>query len=339
MTWLEQKYILLLSNRFDKFKRKSGTLFNFRCPLCGDSQTNKNKSRAYFYEQGGKYRFHCHNCSETMPFERFLKEVDHGMYDHYLKEKMVQTYGPIPEESYKEYTQTEANNKHLKDLTPLLKLPKNHHALRYIQNRLIPREYQEKLYYTPEFKKWTHSVIPEKYTDIEYDEERVVIPMFNQNRKMFGFQGRSLGKKDDARLRYITIIFDHNHPKIYGLDTVNFNYTFYVFEGPIDSMFVDNAIATAGGKISSELMKIAVDMTKAVVIYDNEPRNTDVVTNVLRAIHGGYKVVIWPNNMKEKDINDLIMSGYSKDSIRDIINQNTFKGLEAISRHLQWKRV
>lgn len=335
MSWLENKYVLLLSNRFERFTRKSSNLFNMRCRLCGDSEKNKNKARAYIYEKDGRYSFHCHNCNASMPFEKLLKTMDSGLFENYLLEKMTGKNETISAME-QHYEQQKADNKYLKDVTPLMKLDAAHAARSYMEKRLIPAEALEKMYYTDTFKAWTHSILSDKYTDFKTDESRIIIPLYNQDKKLFGYQGRSVGTTD-ARLRYITIIFDHSSPKIFGLDTVNFNKRYYVFEGPLDSLFIENSIATAGGKLSSELLKIGCSVDKAVMIHDNEKRNKAVVKAIEADIRGGFVVFVWPSNVKEKDINDMIVAGYSPSYIKEIIDKNTFKGLEALTRVSLWK--
>ena len=146
---------------------------------------------------------------------------------------------------------------------------------------------------------------------------------------MFAYQGRAFGNEIP---KYITIKLDSDADKIFGLDKVDMNKKIYVVEGPIDSLFLDNCIAVAG----SDFGNVEGDLT---VIYDNEPRNKELVKQIQKTINGGRSIVLWPDNMKEKDINDMILSGYTKSEIQKIIKDNTFEGVSAKLRFTGWKKI
>ena len=65
------------------------------------------------------------------------------------------------------------------------------------------------------------------------------------------------------------------------------------------------------------------------IVFDNEPRNGEIVKQIEKMIDKGRKVVLWPDNVEEKDINDMILSGMTKENIQEIIKQNTFSTAEA----------
>ena len=76
-----------------------------------------------------------------------------------------------------------------------------------------------------------------------------------------------------------------------------------------------------------------------VLIYDNEPRNKDICKQIDKCIEEHYSVVIWPEYIEEKDINDMILNGFSPDEIQDIISNNTFVNLRAKMEFINWKKV
>lgn len=331
MSWVESKYINLLSNRIVKFKAKSGNLWTMRCPYCGDSEKNPNKTRGYIFEKKNKYIYHCHNCSISKNLNQFLKDVDLNLYENYIKDSFLSK--PSINQEIKETKQV---IKYLDDLPSIASLSNKHYAKKYILERQIPEEFHEELFFCETFKEWTNKQLPDKFESLENDESRIIIPFFDKSKKYFGFQGRSLNPY--STLRYITIILAEKYPKIYGLDKVDFNRLYYVLEGPFDSMFIDNSIASAGGKISSELNKIKCNIENAVIIYDNENRNKDVMVNLHKAVKANYKVVIWPESVKEKDINEMILASYTKEKILKTIKENTFQGLEAELKYAQWSK-
>ena len=111
----------------------------------------------------------------------------------------------------------------------------------------------------------------------------------------------------------------------------------YVVEGPIDSMFLENAVATADANLSS--IETTLDKSKVILVYDNEPRNKDIIKQMEKAIDNHFHVVIWPEMIVEKDINDMVLNGFSPDEIQDIIDKNTFVNLRAKFELIKWKKV
>lgn len=331
-SWVQAKYISLLSNRLLKFNKKSENLYNFRCPLCGDSEKSQKKARAYFFSEKADFAFHCHNCKVTLPFYQFLKDFDTSLYKDYLFEKNSPRQKLVKVEPKKKKKVTH----NFDGLIPLNELKNNHPAKKYILSRKIPGKYISDLFYCEHFKSWTNSQIKDKFEDLTFDEERIIIPFRNREGEIFGYQGRTL---INSAVKYITILFDDLSPKIFNLNRVDFNYPYFVLEGPIDSMFIENSIASAGGKISSELTKISCNRDNSIIVYDNEPRNKEVIHNIRSAIASNFKVVIWPKSLEYKDINLMILDGYTPESIRQILIDNTYHGLNAELQLNAWKKT
>lgn len=350
MSWVEQKYISILSTRLLRFKRKSGVLWNFRCPFCGDSDTNKAKARGYIYQNKGEYVYHCHNCGITKNFKQFLKSIDANLYNEYTLESLkeqghaVITDVPLMKMAPPDFKK----NNPLKQLKKISSLT-THPAKKYVVGRQIPTPYHAKIFFCPKFKSWVNTFMPNKFENIVYDEPRIVIPFYNVNGDMIGLQGRSL--KPDDSLRYITLMVDETYPRLYNVDNIDTRDTIYVFEGPIDSMFIDNSLASAGGDIIRELPRIGVDKSRFTIVYDNEPRNKETVGKIEHAINAGYSVCIWPDTIRQKDINDMVTAEISDFSfvntehvkrisnrIRKIIDQNTYSDLQAKLKLTQWRK-
>jgi hypothetical protein len=217
------------------------------------------------------------------------------------------------------------------DLPTLEELNKEHSARKYVEQRQIPKKFYADLYYCEKFKEWTNT---QKYTfeSTDQDEPRIIIPLINHG-KLFGFQGRSLNK--NSKVKYITIILDEHHPKIYGLDKIDWEKTVYITEGPFDSMFLNNSIAMVGADFD-RMFFITNFQTDFVMVYDNEKRNKQIVERIEKAIDSNFPVVIWPSDVPEKDINDMIISGRN---VQSMIESNTYSGLEAKTKLISWKRV
>jgi transposase-like protein len=332
-TWLVLKYVNLISYRLENYTLKNNTP-NFKCPFCGDSKRNRFKARGYLYETKGSYSYKCHNCGVQYGFEEFLQKLDYNLYDEYKLELFAEKYNRKPVEKINDST----FSTHIPDfksvkLVLISDLPDTHPAKQYIIHRKIPDKYYRKLQYCANFAALAQKADPDRFTNL-VKEPRLIIPLRDENGKFFGFQGRAFGASD---LKYITIMIDKSKPKIFGLDTVDVSKETYVLEGPIDSMFIENSIAMVGADFSAHENLLIKE--KTTVIYDNEPRNVDIINRISKCISRGYKVVLWPKYMNHKDINEMIMAGYTQNDILKIIKDNTHSGLIAQYILNDWKRI
>jgi hypothetical protein len=208
-------------------------------------------------------------------------------------------------------------------------LPDGHYAKEYIRSRLIPFEHWNKLFFTSDFKEFVGSINKEKSKNLKSKDSRIVIPFFDQKGKLIAVQGRAL---EDNIARYITIKTKEDNDKIYGLERLNKNIPIWVFEGPIDSLFVKNGLATAG----SELSKLIKDFPEAIFVFDNEPSNKQIIQNMENVIDSGCKIVIWKKANTHKDVNDMVISGIDIDKE---LSESVYSGLEAKFRYNIWKRL
>jgi transcription elongation factor Elf1 len=335
MNYIDVKYIGLISNRLVRFKRKDDTTYIFRCPLCGDSQKNKSKTRGYIYQKAQDALFYCHNCHASMRFANLLRTVDPELYKEYVQERFVEQNNGERKDPPVDITKI-ARPSFMKD-SPLKVLKKvsqlewDHPAKQYINKRKIPPRFHHKLFYAPKFKTWINTIIPDKFDVSSGDEPRLIIPFLDKEKNCFGIQGRSF-KKDG--IRYITIMFDENKPKVYGLDDVDMNQLVYVVEGPIDSMFIPNCLAMAGSAAS-----FLKNVPNFVLIMDNERRNKQIIEHIEKCIDLGYNICLWPDNVEHKDINDMVLAGMSEAEIKGIIDSNTYHGLQAKMKLVSWRRI
>jgi len=322
MDLVDSKYIGIISSRLLKFKRVKPNLYNFRCPICGDSQKHRNKARGYLYAVKADVNFRCHNCGASMTFSNFLKTMDPVIHKQYVFERFKDNKtgrGTVVEEPKFNFEAPQFKSK--------LDLPKastNPIAKKYLENRKLN---PDKFYYTDKFKAWSNSH-KKTFDDVRYDEPRIIIPLFYK-KTLVGFQGRSLGP---SKVKYITVMINDDAPKIYGLDQIRGGTPVYITEGPFDSTFISNSIAMCGA--DGDVGKWGI--STPVWVYDNEPRNREIVNRISRSIDRGEKVVIWPNNIKEKDINDMVIAGHD---VQSLVQLNTYQGLEAKVKLTEWKKV
>lgn len=332
--YIDRSFLLRLSPKLQKFSQKKTDLYNFRCPICGDSQKNKLKSRGFVFRKKNDYFYMCHNCGVSTTFYNFLKQVDETLLKEYQLERYKDSTqnSNTPAPNFEEAKTKPTFYEKIK-LESIHDLPEAHFAKEYIQSRRIPTSFWSQLYYAPDFKKFVEDLGIEK-EGLKEDDQRLIIPFYNEKKELVAFQGRALG---ESKMRYITVKLHDDNKKIYGLDRINTEEMIYVTEGPIDSMFLPNAIATA----DSNLQAIGdhYDKSKFILVYDNEPRNKDIVRTMEKAIDNHFNVVIWPEYMEEKDINEMILSGFTSDDIQDIIDKNTFVNLRAKMEFVNWKKV
>ncbi len=322
MDHIDSKFIGLVSSRLEKFKRVKSNLYNFRCPICGDSKKNKSKTRGYLYAVKANTNFKCHNCGASMSLNNFLKEVDPAIHKQYVLEKFKSGHTGrnfvIDEPDFK----FEAPK--FKKKIDLPKASENPNSAGYLTaRRLDPAQF----YYAEKFKKFVNTLKP-TFDDTRYDEERIIIPLYYE-KKLIGLQGRSVGPNP---IKYITIMLDDDAPKIYGLDNIRRDAPVYVTEGPFDSTFVRNSIAMCGADADVDKWGVS----NPVWIYDNEPRNREITNRISKTIDSGQTVVIWPNGIDDKDINDMVMSGLD---VQSVIESNTYSGLEAKLKFNTWKKI
>ena len=323
MDLIDSKYIGLVSSRLQKFKRVKSDLYNFRCPICGDSQKHKNKARGYIYQVKNNSNFKCHNCGASMSLNNFLKTIDTTLHKQYTLEKFKE--GHTGRNFVVEEPTFTFKKPVFKSKLDLPKASEDPDARRYLEKRKLN---PEKFYFTDSFKRWTNTK-KQTFDTIGRDEPRIIIPMYNQDKDLIGFQGRSLIPNS---VKYITVMLEDEAPKIYGLDTIDEKLPVYVVEGPFDSTFVNNSVALCGSDGDLGYFK----GSDTILVYDNEPRNREIVNRIGKCIDRGEKVVIWPSGIEEKDINDMVLSGHD---VMSMIKLNTYSGLEAKVKFNSWKKV
>ena len=323
MDIIDSKYIGLVSSRLQKFKRVKADLFNFRCPICGDSQKHKNKARGYFYQVKTNTNYKCHNCGASMSFNNFLKQIDSTLHKQYTMEKFKEGFTGrnfVVEEPKLEFTKPIFRKKI--DLPRASEVPI---AKNYLEKRNLDAS---QFYFAAKFKEWTNT---QKHTfdTIGRDESRIIIPMYDTDKNLIGFQGRSLGPNS---VKYITVMLQDKAPKLFGLDKIDDKKPIYITEGPFDSTFLENSVAMCG----SDLDIGSFGWSSYIWVFDNEPRNREIIERINKTIDRGDQIVIWPSNIHEKDINDMVLSGHN---VKSIVESNIYSSLQAKIKFNNWKKV
>ncbi len=316
---LEYKYASQLGNVLTRFKKSGDSAFMFRCPFCGDSKKNQLKTRGYLFSpQNGGMIYKCHNCGKSQSFSSFLKEIAPQLYREFLFETLGKS-APVKPKAAVEHPRPDNP---LQKCPLVITLSDDHPARVFLAKRKIPYKELWHLRYADPFG---------DLIDTDDKQPRIIIPLIGEDGVCFGHLGRALNS-DKSTLRYITTILDKTHPSIYGGDRVDYTRPFFITEGAFDAMFLPNAIATL-----SVTKRIPFN-PNGIYVLDNEPRNKDVVRAYDDRISSGDKIFIWPSDVIVKDINDWVLAGIEIEAIPNIINQNTFQGLEAKLRLSQWRK-
>ena len=329
-SYIDLKFIQEVSARLSQFKKKGDYLFNFRCPHCGDSKKNKTKARAYLYRVKNDMFFKCHNCGEGQSFSNFLKFIDNKKYEQYLLERYKGSAPSTPQPKFTDFKPVFKEVDILDGLTPVSELKEDHPVKQYVLRRKIPEKYFSKLYLSDKFMSFVNKAKPNTFGHTKGEHPRLIIPFYDNQDKVFAFQGRAFGKEQP---KYLTVKLDENKQKVYGLESVNLQEPLHIVEGPIDSMFLKNCLAAAGADLT-----LKVEPSSVTYIFDNEPRNKEIIKRMYDVIEKNYNIVIWPQHIQSKDVNDLIMSGMTKDEVKKLISINTFSKLSALTKLTDYKK-
>ena len=278
--------------------------------------------RGYLYAMKADVNFKCHNCGSSMTFSSFIKHLDPVIHKQYVFERFKQ--GTTGRATVVEEPKFHFETPKFKTKIKLPKASENPSADGYLTARRLD---STQFYYAEQFKKFVNTLKP-TFDDTRYDEERIIIPLYYE-KNLIGLQGRSLGP---SKVKYITVMLNDDAPKIYGLDNIRKDAPVYITEGPFDSTFIRNSIAMCGADADVDRWGIS----NPVWIYDNEPRNIEIVRRIGNTIDSGDSVVIWPNSIDDKDINDMVMSGLD---VQSVIESNTYSGLEAKLKFNTWKKI
>lgn len=342
MLSVDSKYVRLVAFRLRNFKQKKDYLWNFSCPVCGDSKKNLLKARGYVFQKGTDLFYTCHNCAIGLSLGNLLKHIDPTLHKEYVLERY--TSGKSNNSSFAntvlnisppKFDKVE-KQKTFEHAEWCDKLPSGHYCLEYLSKRQIPKEFYSKLLFTQHYKQFVDALMPNHGKQV-IDDARLVIPFYDEYNDLIAVSGRAF-ESGDKTLRYVTIRTNDSENKlVYGMDRIKLSEPVYIVEGPIDSMFVNNCLASGDANLS--LVSQSISAGKKILIFDNEPRNKEIVKMMQNAIKSGHNVVIWPSTIQGKDINEMVVNGHSPDEIERIISSNTKSGLEAQTAFVFWKKV
>jgi len=328
-SYIDVKYVNIISPFLQQFKKKGDFLWNFRCPYCGDSQKSRTKARGFVYRKKNDLFYKCHNCGVGTTLGKLIEHLDSKSYKDYIMERYKSGVKTVNKEPEFKFNEPVFRSKDIcSTLNSLSELGEDHPARKIIDRRNLPISSYKDLFLCPEFYKFTNKLIPNKFPSLDGDHPRLLIPFRDEKGEVFAYQGRAFG---DEKPKYLTIKLQERD-KIFGLDKIDKRKEVLVVEGPLDSLFLDNCIAVAGADVPN----LDCDFT---VVFDNEPRNKELLKQVEKTINRGHKICLWPEGMEYKDINDMILGGYTKEEIQDLIKHNTYQGATATLWFTRWRKI
>lgn len=351
MDYIDLKYLRLSSVYLTKFKQVGEDLYNFRCPICGDSVKDKSKTRGYVFVKGDKALYHCHNCGspDVRSLHKLIEYLSPSLFKEYKYEKFGSKFRENVVEELEETKEDDlfidkelmkvdnlkmkrlASEKILRDCVAMPLLDNDHPAIEYLrEKRRLPKEDIDKLYYLSDINLLTKKI--DKYKDKDYPKyDAILIPFIDFEGVINCIQLRILNPK--SNMRYLTLYLNEDQSKaIYGLNYVDEHRTVYCLEGPINSLFLDNAIAFAGSTQTNKINYIKDKITDFVIIYDPDYKtNPHVLKALEKSINDGYKVVLYDDKFNsDDDINDIVIKyNWTKEQMMEYIDSRTFSGLRA----------
>lgn len=341
--YIDRKYLYLVSSRLEQFKQRKEDLFNFRCPICGDSRKHKYKARGYVFRKDNDYYYRCHNCNIGLTFGNFLKRIDDNSYKNYVVERY--TAGETGHSNYQKPTFDElrgnAHSRLIKTdeptpkLTSIADLDSAHYARQYVEGRGITEKFWNELYYTPNFREFMNAHFPNHGKEEERipADDRLIMFYTDEQGNVTNVAGRSLS---NSKIRYMTIKVAEGK-KLFGTHRVNKHKPIIVVEGQIDSLFLDNAVASGDSSLVLVGEYYRERGLDTILAFDNEPRNKDIASQMNKAIEGNFPVVIWPPEIPEgEDINTMVAAGID---VMKVIQENVYTGLMAKLKFTDWKKV
>lgn len=342
MIHIDTKYVRLISSRLRNFKQKKDGLFNFSCPFCGDSKKNLTKARGYAFSKGNDMLYRCHNCGVSTTVGNLVKQVDPTLHKEYVLENYssgrtnnAQVANTVLQVTAPKFGKVK-KQRVFEHAEWCDKLPAGHFCIDYLDRRQIPKDKYNLLLFTSKYKDFVDAVYPQHGKELANDA-RLVIPFYDDNDELIAVSGRAL-ETADKTLRYVTVRTNDSQKKlIYGTDRLDKEKNILLVEGPIDSLFLNNCLASGDANLGLTAKEFGLENIS--LVFDNEPRNKEVVKLVFTAIKANHNVVIWPNTVVGKDINEMVVNGISPDEISEIISSNTFQGLRAQLKFNEWKKV
>lgn len=283
---------------------KSSGQYNAGCPVCKEGKHLGKKKRLYFYTKTNS--FYCFNCNKSWSAFTWLREACNLSYKEIEGELLSNNYRIDVSTSLfdnkKNYTSSTLphDSINLNDVTQTSYFKDNIYvqaALKIIIDRKLNTAINRPKNFYISLTDFIH-------------KNRLCIPFYNSNDIEY-YQTRAL---DNNLPKYLNKL--NTEKTIYGINNINPNLDYiFIFEGPIDSMFVENGVAVTGLNITKK-QTAELDqypLHKKIWVLDNQNIDAAAQKKTEELLVNKTSVFIWPKNIKCKDFNELAL----------LLNQNS----------------
>jgi hypothetical protein len=308
---------------------------NFRCCKCGDSEKSKRLRRGWILFKNDMITYFCHNCGFSQSFKNFVREYSPELYKEYFKNKDIKN---IFKKNYDVGAVLVSDRKKIDNIDDLSKeiLPYSFPLLERSISGIYKKELQKKAVQFVRDRK-----IPKKfYKDFlvcyGYDDpemihfkDRLIIPYYDENRKMYCFSARALYGETP---KYLT--WNRDNIKIFNFYNVDKSQPTFIFEGAIDSMFVPNSTALTGvtNPDSDQFKMIKKRFPLRIWVTDNQWCDETGMKVAKQMAGVGENIFVYPKIWRQwKDLNEIILSAnLTSEAAYSIILDNVYKGKTAL---------
>lgn len=301
-----------------EFKKFDNT-YNAGCPICKEGKSWGHKKRLYYYPQSNS--FYCFNCSRSWNALNWLCEACNLSPDDIyaeIKEKNISL------DVTKKISFSDSRKK--------IEIP----SLPYDSINLFDKVQKSFYEKTNFFFKEAYEYLEKRRLDIAvnkpqslylsltdfYHKNRLCIPFQDRNKKIIFYQTRSLNKTLPKYLGKVG-----SDKSLFGIDRIDIDLDYiFIFEGPIDAMFVKNGVAAAGLTLNN-LQKQQLNefpFHQKIWVLDNPKYDNASKNNMEKLIASNEKVFMWPSDMQYKDFNDFVVDKKKSEVDYEIITNNVF---------------
>ena len=328
MELLPQSYVIQNIYTYCKrptYRKYQGT-YNAECCVCGEG-ASAGRKRRLFYFVNDRY-FYCFNCSRSWQEVNWLQEVSKKTFTEIVRESKQydNTSDVIRQLSAVELPKPDVPYlpDDCVDLTDV-------NQIDYYSGTTQDKLVKQALNYCSSRKLFTAVNKPKTFY-ISFEDKvhknRLIIPFYSEKNKIESYQSRSLNGDDYPK--YLT---KYGEKCLYGENNINPEIPYiFVFEGPIDAMFVRNAVAIGGASATEKQMQFLNKCIgyEVIYVYDNDKNNGEMDAKIQKLIKQNKRIFIWPKEFsKFKDINEVCVNLSLDEFPYKYIIDNSYTGIEA----------
>lgn len=289
---------------------------NARCIVCGDSLHNPNKKRLHLYTKNSYDgdQVACFNCGYSARPEKFFKEYGPNYYNSYRSEMGYSKIKNLKKTVIRAVNKDNTDIKYIDfikaNTNSIIEASSSNDVKEYLEKRNVSLDdFNSNCYYTTD-----NIFLDDRNINIK---DFLIIPLV-KDYKYYGFYSRNIKRKI-----FYTYLPDENKGyKVYNWFNIDKTKPVYVFESIMDQISTNlkNSISALGSDLSPERLK---ELNDVIFVMDNDKTGKE---KALKYISMGYKAVIFPKEIKEKDCNEML-STRTKDEVTSIIKDNIKSGI------------